>query len=45
MYAPNVISLAGLEVSEKFGVCGVGGIGSKWLLTSTLVALSCFELS
>ena len=39
---PNFSSLAGLEVTEKFGVGGgVGLVGFKWLLclTPTLVAL------
>ena len=45
MPVPNLSSLAGLEVTEKF-VCG-GVEGSKWLLslTSTKLRLSCFELS
>ena len=46
----NFSSLTDLEVAEKFvvgGGSGVGGVASKWLLcqTSTLVTLSCFELS
>ena len=49
MYEPNFSSLASLEVPEKF-VCGgvvVVVVGSNWLLclTSTLVTMSCFELS
>ena len=41
---PNFSSLAGVEMAEKFGV---GVVGSHWLLclTSTLVTMSCFELS
>ena len=46
MSVPNFSSLAGLEVTEKFGVGGVGWVPSEYLcLTQQSCFYSCFGLS
>ena len=47
MSVPNFSSLAGLEVTEKFGVAWVawGGFQVATVSNPTKLLLSCFELS